>query len=73
MVCTSTASIKPYTQDSFVREIYLAEAFVHVHLYVTWEEAIWSHLQQANKLVCKTFYLVCPPWCWCAYQCWSGK
>ncbi|CAK9232869.1 unnamed protein product, partial [Sphagnum troendelagicum] len=29
-------------QDSFVREIYLAEAFVHVHLYVTWEEAIWS-------------------------------
>lgn len=30
------------TQDSFVREIYLAEAFVHVHLCVTWEEAIWS-------------------------------
>jgi hypothetical protein len=45
----------------------LQRHFVHVHLYVTWEEAIWSHLQQDHNLCvwlsiyCVLRVLVCIP------------
>jgi hypothetical protein len=48
-----TSSIKPYTRLICVAEIYLCRGIWSiVHLYVTWEEAIWSHLQQTHNFLC---------------------